>query len=51
MPKSDEKKFTAIRAELESVANQNIVDDYNEFLMREYPVEINEKVFNRFFEQ
>ena len=49
MPDADDKKMADIRSELESIGNRNITDDYNEFLSREYPVEINEKVYNRFF--
>ncbi len=48
-PKPDDKKLAEIRKELEGLNNKQIIDDYNEFLIREYPVDINEKVFNRFF--
>ena len=45
----DDKKMANIRAELEKMSAQEIMDDYNAFLIREYPVKINEKVYNRFF--
>ena len=41
--------MSELRKELETMSNREIIDDYNEFLIREYPVEINEKVYNRFF--
>lgn len=49
MPDVDDKKLAEIRDELEALGNNNITDDYNEFLSREYPVKVNEKVYNRFF--
>ena len=45
----DDKKMANIRTELEKMSAQEIMDDYNAFLIREYPVKINEKVYNRFF--
>lgn len=48
-PKVDDKKMADLRKELEGISNKEIVDDYNAFLIREYPVKINEKVYNRFF--
>lgn len=48
-PKVDEKKKAELRKELEVMAEKEIMDDYNSFLIREYPVEVNEKLFNRFF--
>ena len=48
-PKADQKKMANLRKELESSSAQGIMDDYNSFLNREYPTEINEKVFNRLF--
>ena len=48
-PKVDDKKMADLRKELESTANKEIIEDYNAFLIREYPVEVNEKVYNRFF--
>ncbi len=49
LPKADEKKMSDIRKEMEKSINKTIVDDYNAFLIREYPIKVNEKVFNRFF--
>ncbi|MBQ8293759.1 MAG: SurA N-terminal domain-containing protein [Alphaproteobacteria bacterium] len=48
-PKLDTKKMTDLRKELQNMSATNIMDDYNAFLIREYPIKINEKVFNRFF--
>ncbi len=48
-PKIDDKKMGDLRKELESMVNKEIMDDYNAFLIREYPIKINEKVYNRFF--
>ena len=48
-PKADENKLAQIEKELEKSVNKEIIDDYNAFLIREYPVKVNEKVFNRFF--
>ena len=48
-PDADEKKMAEIRVELEKMMTQEIAEDYNAFLLREYPIEVNEKVFNRFF--
>ena len=49
MPDTDEKKMADIRKELEKSINPLLMDDYNAFLIREYPVKVNEKLFNRFF--
>ncbi len=46
-PQVDDKKMSALRKELEKINDTLVMDDYNSFLMREYPVRINEKVFNR----
>lgn len=48
-PKVDDKKMADLRKEMQNMNDTGIKDDYNSFLMREYPVEVNEKVFNRFF--
>ncbi len=48
-PKMDTKKMADIRKELTKASADGIMSDYNSFLKREYPVEINEKVFNRVF--
>ena len=49
MPKLDTKKMAELNKEMQSVSMSAVQDDYNSFLMREYPVEINEKVYNRVF--
>ena len=48
-PKPDSKKMDELRKELQNMSSREITDDYNSFLIREYPVKVNEKVFNRFF--
>ena len=48
-PTVDTVKMADLRKELQNMSKSGIMDDYNSFLIREYPVEINEKVFNRFF--
>ena len=48
MPKPDAAKKAALRKELEKMTVRFIQDDYGQFLKKEYPVDINEKVFNRF---
>jgi len=47
-PVVDDKKMDVLRREMHNVSKRAIMDDYNSFLMREYPMQINEKVFNRF---
>lgn len=49
MPTVDTKKMADVRKELEAMSVTEITDDYNAFLIREYPIKINEKVYNRFF--
>ena len=48
-PKADSKKMDALRKELSNMSATGLQEDYNSFLMREYPVQINEKVYNRVF--
>ena len=48
MPKSDANKKAALRKELEKMTVRFVQDDYSRFLKKEYPVKVNEKVFNRF---
>ncbi len=47
-PKVDDKNMVNIRKELKDMSTRMITDDYNAFLIREYPVKVNEKVYNRF---
>lgn len=49
-PKMDTKKIADLRKEMQTMSKSGIMDDYNSFLMRKYPIEINEKIFNRFFQ-
>ena len=48
-PKVDAKKMDALRKEMANMSATSLQEDYNSFLMREYPVQINEKVYNRVF--
>ena len=48
-PKADAKKMADLRKELQNMSTIMIQDDYNSFLMREYPVELNDKVYKRMF--
>nr|MBQ0091260.1 SurA N-terminal domain-containing protein [Candidatus Enterousia merdequi] len=48
MPKSDANKKASLRKELEKMNLRFIQDDYSQFLKQEYPVKVNQKVFNRF---
>lgn len=48
-PVVDTAKMANIQTELENTSARQITDDYNAFLKREYPVKVNERVFNRFF--
>ena len=47
-PAADTKKMAAVASDLQKMNERNITDDYNSFLIREYPVRINEKVYRRF---
>ncbi len=49
MPKADATKTAGVQTELKNLSSTQIIDDYNAFLKRQYPVTVNEKVFNRFF--
>ena len=50
LPEPDQKKMADVRKELENASGAVVAGDYNSFLEREYPVEINEKVYRRFFD-
>ena len=50
LPEPDQKKMANVRKELENASGAVVAGDYNSFLEREYPVEINEKVYRRFFD-
>ncbi len=47
-PTVNDKKMAELNTELQKMSEKQITDDYNSFLMREYPVKINEKVYRRF---
>ncbi len=47
-PKADTKKMNDLNTELNDATKNMLMDDYNSFLMRQYPVEINQKVYERF---
>ncbi len=49
MPAVDTKKMEALSKELKTASERVLMDDYNSFLIREYPVRINEKVYKRVF--
>lgn len=49
MPVVDKKKMDALNKEIKTVSERAVMDDYNSFLSREYPVRVNEKVFKRVF--
>lgn len=47
-PKVDTKKMADVRKELQNMSARGVMDDYNSFLMRQYPVKLNEKLYNKF---
>ena len=50
-PKPNSEKREDLNKELEKFSMEEIAEDYNNFLIREYPVKINKKVFDRFFDK
>lgn len=50
-PKPNSEKREDLNKELEKFYMEEIAEDYNNFLIREYPVKINKKVFDRFFDK
>jgi hypothetical protein len=48
-PKVDNAKMATMRKEIQSIKTRQVLADYNAFLIREYPVKINEKVFQKLF--
>lgn len=50
-PTADTKKMADVRKEMQNITSRAIMDDYNSFLIREYPVKLNEKLYNKFFAQ
>ena len=47
----NDKQMAAMRTELENMMTRNIMDDYNAFLGRKYPVKVNDKMFQRLFQK
>ena len=50
-PTIDTKKMADVRKELETMTLRETTEDYNSFLMRKYPIKINERVYKRFVNQ
>jgi len=50
-PKPNSEKREDLNKELEKFSTEEIAEDYNNFLIREYPVKINKKIFDRFFDK
>ena len=48
-PQVDKKKMNALRQEMQGMTQNMIQNDYDSFLKREYPVQINDKIYNRVF--
>ena len=48
-PQQDNQKKAKLKEELENMMRNNVSDDYNSFLEREYPIEVNQKLYNRLF--
>ena len=48
MPGANKDKKESLRKELETLSKRFIVDDYTQFLKREYPVKVHQKTFERF---
>ena len=48
MPKPDKKRADVLRKELENLSTRFVLDDYTQFLKREYPVKVNQKTYDRF---
>lgn len=48
-PQKDKAKLKSLRKELNSLNKKALREDYNSFLYREYPLEVNDKLFNKMF--
>ncbi len=46
-PQVDKQKMADLQNEMQNMSDNGVKEDYNSFLKREYPIEINEKVYNR----
>lgn len=51
LPAPDSKKMAAVAQELQNMSAREITDDYNSFLIREYPVKVNKKMYRKVFAQ
>lgn len=51
MPDMNKDRAAALKKEVDATAARTLTDDYNSFLRREYPVKVNQKVYNRVFAQ
>ena len=47
-PLLDTKKMQNIKTDINNMSRQHIQDDFNSFLMRKYPMKLNEKTYNRY---
>ncbi len=48
LPDADDKKLDALKSEVSKTIQQNIEADYDAYMKRQYPVKVNEKIYNRF---
>ena len=48
-PKIDTSKMASLRRELQNTMKRGVMEDYNSFLIRKYPVDVNTKTFERMF--
>lgn len=47
MPTVETSKMAAIKKELANMSSREIMDDYNAFLVRKYPMKVNKKVYTK----
>ena len=48
-PVQNEQKRADLKKEMQNVMQNNLIEDYNSFLQREYPIEVTQNPYNRFF--
>lgn len=46
---ADAKKLDALKPELQNMMTRTLMDDYNAFLLRQYPVKVNDKTMGKIF--